>query len=83
MERAAALLRNTDRTVVDICLLVGLSSVGSFTTTFRRIFGLSPLDYRTAYSQAARLARVPDCVLRAWGRPQHSTFGEDAGASSA
>src|SRR6266705_1601571 len=41
LERAAALLRNTDRTVMDICLTVGPSSVGSFTTTFTRTFGLS------------------------------------------
>lgn len=73
MERAAALLRNTDRTVVDICLLVGLSGVGSFTTSFRRMYGLSPLKYRAAYPPAAQLARVPPCVLLAWGRPQHST----------
>jgi AraC-like DNA-binding protein len=83
MERAAALLRNTDRTVADICLMVGLGSVGSFTTTFGRTFGLSPLAYRAAYPPPTRMARVPDCVLRAWGRPQHSTFGEDAGSSPA
>ena len=83
MERAAALLRDTDRTVADICLMVGLSSVGSFTTAFGRIFGMSPLAYRAAYPPAALLARVPDCVLRAWGRPQHKTFGEDAGPPSA
>lgn len=83
MERAAALLRTTDRTVADICQLVGLSSVGSFTTTFGRMFGMAPLAYRAAYPPAARLARVPACVLRAWGRPQHRTFGEDAGTPSA
>src|SRR5256885_10739799 len=42
LERAAALLRNTDRTVVDICLMVGLSSVGSFTTRFGRAVCKSP-----------------------------------------
>ena len=42
LERAAALLRNTDRTVTDICFDVGLTSVGSFTTSFRRIYGTSP-----------------------------------------
>src|SRR3989440_10031936 len=42
LERAAALLRNTDRSVADICLMGGLSSVGSFTASFRRAFGLSP-----------------------------------------
>src|SRR6266446_9381061 len=45
MERAAALLRNTDRSVADICLTVGLRSIGSFTTSFGRTFGLSPAAY--------------------------------------
>ena len=44
LERAAALLRNTDRSVADICFSVGLSSVGSFTTSFTRTFGVSPTD---------------------------------------
>src|SRR6266576_4482443 len=42
LERAAALLRNTDRSVIDICLSVGLQSVGSFTTRFGRLCGVSP-----------------------------------------
>ena len=54
MERAAALLRNTDRTVADICLTVGLRSVGSFTTTFRRTFGLTPTAYRAASGGPSR-----------------------------
>jgi AraC-like DNA-binding protein len=77
MERAAALLRNTDRTVADICLTVGLRSVGSFTTTFGRTFGLSPTAYRAAYPAARTQVRIPTCVLQAYARPQNSTFGED------
>jgi AraC-like DNA-binding protein len=77
MERAAALLRNTDHSVADICLTVGLRSVGSFTTSFGRTFGLSPTAYRAAHPPAANRARVPSCVLRAWARPPSSTFGED------
>ena len=77
MERAAALLRNTDHSVADICLTVGLRSVGSFTTSFGRTFGLSPTAYRAAHPPAANRARVPTCVLRAWARPPSSTFGED------
>jgi transcriptional regulator GlxA family with amidase domain len=69
LERAAALLRNTDRTVADICLMVGFTSVGSFTTSFGRTFGLSPTTYRSACPPAAARARIPDCLLRAWGRP--------------
>jgi AraC-like DNA-binding protein len=77
LERAAALLRNTDRSVADICLTVGLRSVGSFTTSFGRTFGLTPTAYRAAHPPAANRARVPTCVLRAWVRPPSSTFGED------
>src|ERR671917_939992 len=42
LERAAALLRNTDRSVAEICVSVGLRSVGSFTASFGRAFGLCP-----------------------------------------
>src|SRR5512133_3671391 len=42
LERAAALLRTTDRSVTEICFTVGLHSLGSFTTSFRRVFGMSP-----------------------------------------
>jgi AraC-like DNA-binding protein len=78
MERAAALLRNTDRTVADICLMVGLRSVGSFTTSFGRTFGLSPTVYRAAHTPAVARVRIPTCVLQAYARPQASTFGEDS-----
>jgi AraC-like DNA-binding protein len=80
MERAAALLRNTDRTVADICLTVGLRSVGSFTTTFRRIFGLTPTAYRAAFPPAILRARIPTCLQLAWARPPSSRFGEDSRA---
>jgi AraC-like DNA-binding protein len=81
LERAAALLRDTDRSVADICFSVGLRSVGSFTTSFTRTFGRSPTAYRAAYPPAATRALVPECVLRFYGRPQHSTFREDSGAA--
>src|SRR5215211_7609522 len=73
MERAAALLRTTDRSVADICLTVGLTSVGSFTTSFGRTFGVSPTAYRAAHPPAALLARVPTCILRAYARPASSS----------
>jgi AraC-like DNA-binding protein len=83
LERAAALLRNTDRSVADICLSVGLRSIGSFTTSFTRTFGVSPTAYRAQYPPAAAQARVPTCMLRAYGRPQHRTFREDRAAARA
>jgi AraC-like DNA-binding protein len=78
LERAAALLRTTDRSVADICLTVGLRSVGSFTTSFGRLFGLSPTAYRASYPPAAHRVRIPTCVLQAYARPQSSSFREDS-----
>jgi AraC-like DNA-binding protein len=77
LERAAALLRNTDRSVADICTMVGLSSVGSFTTSFKRTFGSTPTQYRADFPAIADRVTLPACVVRVYGRPQRRTFRED------
>ena len=77
MERAAALLRHTDYSVARICFDVGLQSVGSFTTSFSRTYGISPTAYRASFPPAADYARIPTCMLRAFGRPRNRTFRED------
>jgi len=82
MERAAALLRTTDRSIADVCLSVGLKSIGSFTSSFKRTYGVTPTAYRAAFPPAAASALVPACVVRFYGRPQHSTFGEDSAPSA-
>ena len=81
LERAAALLRTTDYSVADICIMVGLQSVGSFTTSFVRMHGRSPTEYRAAFPPASQLAIVPWCVQRAYGRPKRRTFREDGARS--
>ncbi len=65
------LLRETDRSVSEICLDVGFTSLGTFGRTFREIVGESPTLYR---ERAADLRAVPACFARAWTRP--SSFGE-------
>jgi transcriptional regulator GlxA family with amidase domain len=75
LERAAALLRNTDLSVTQVCLAVGLRSIGSFTTSFGKAFGLSPAAYREARPPAA--APIPTCMLQAYARPTNSSFRED------
>jgi AraC-like DNA-binding protein len=77
LERAAAMLRSTDRSVAEICFAVGLRSVGSFTTSFTRTFGVSPTAYRASFPPASQWAMIPACLLRAHARPQRSTFRED------
>src|SRR5919206_1267023 len=76
LERAAALLRTTDRSVAEICFDVGLRSVGSFTTSFTRTYGMSPTAYRASFPPAWHHGRVPSCVIRFYSRPQRSTFRE-------
>ena len=78
LERAAALLRNTDRSVAEVCLDVGLASVGSFTTSFKRTFGKTPTAYRGSFPPPATRALVPGCIVRAHARPQVRTFREDS-----
>jgi AraC-like DNA-binding protein len=70
LERAAALLRNTDHSVTEICFSVGLSSVGSFTSTFTRTYGRAPTAYRSSFPPAANSALIPACVVRAYARPK-------------
>jgi AraC-like DNA-binding protein len=82
LERAAALLRNTDRSILDICLSVGLRSLGSFTTSFTRMYGLPPAAYRESLPPASQMALVPGCIVRAHNRPKRRTFREDGAAPS-
>ena len=71
VERSMFLLRETDRSVTDICLDVGFSSLGTFSRTFRDIIGQSPVAYR---GSVAPDMVVPTCFTMAWARP--SSFGE-------
>ena len=77
LERAAALLRTTDWPIAMICSSVGLASAGSFSTSFRRLYGRSPTEYRASWPPAAQFVRIPLCVARGYGRPQNRTFRED------
>ena len=71
VERAMFLLRETDRSLTDICLDVGFNSLGTFSRTFRDIVGEPP----TAHRRRGKGASVaPSCFVRAWTRP--SSFGE-------
>ncbi|MEA5454026.1 AraC family transcriptional regulator [Sinomonas sp. JGH33] len=68
MERAMQLLRDTDRPVTEICLTVGFTSLGSFSTQFRRFVGESPSSYR-GRPRGEDLATLPSCVVQLFSRP--------------
>ncbi|SCF35543.1 AraC-type DNA-binding protein [Micromonospora mirobrigensis] len=71
IERAMALLVETDRDVTDICYAVGFGSLGTFSRTFRGVVGESTSDFRRR--RPAVPANVPSCFAKAWTRP--SSFG--------
>jgi len=70
IERAMYLLRTTDRSVTDICMEVGFSSLGTFSRTFSTVVGTTPTQFR----QLGALPNAPSCFVKAWTRP--SNFGE-------
>ncbi len=70
VERSMFLLRETDRSVTDICLEVGFESLGTFSRTFRDIVGISPREYRDRGRVAGR---VPTCFTMKWTRPSSLT----------
>lgn len=80
LERAAALLRTTDWSIARICMDVGLRSVGSFTSSFRRAYGVTPTAYREAFPPSASGVHIPSCIVQAYGRPRSSSFREDSPA---
>ena len=75
IERAMYLLRTTDRSVTDICMEVGFSSLGTFSRTFTAIVGESPSQFRVhGPAPHAPTSFVPSCFVKAWARP--SSFRE-------
>ena len=94
VERAMYLLRTTDRSVTDVCMEVGWSSLGTFSRTFTDVVGVSPREFRHGSAGAADIARpdaramVPSCFVQRWTRPtssrgearRSSSFGEEPDA---
>jgi AraC-like DNA-binding protein len=66
VERAMFLLRETDRSVTEICFDVAFTSVGTFSLTFRRIVGETPSAYRRGHGPIV----TPHCVQLAAMRPR-------------
>lgn len=71
VERAMFLLRETTRSVTDVCFDVGFNSLGTFSRTFKEIAGTTPTGFRQRWKP---VEAVPSCFASAWARP--SSFGE-------
>jgi AraC-like DNA-binding protein len=66
IERAMALLRRGDLSVTDVCFEVGYQSLGTFSTRFTELVGMSPSSYRQA---AREMQGVPTCVVKQVSKP--------------
>jgi len=70
IERAKALLRRGDLTVTEVCLAVGCTSLGSFSSRFTEVVGESPSAYRgRCHSESAA---IPSCLAKMWTRPSRN-----------
>jgi AraC-like DNA-binding protein len=67
IERAMALLRRGDLSVTEVCFAVGCSSLGTFSTRFTELVGMSPSAYRRVMEEAA--GGLPSCVAKQVTRP--------------
>jgi AraC-like DNA-binding protein len=79
IERAKTFLRTANLSVTEICLLVGFSSLGSFSARFRELVGVSPTEYREGAVAQAGIPPIPGCVVLMWTRPHP---GPQAGRSA-
>jgi len=82
IERAQALLRGGDLSVSEVCVEVGCTSLGSFSSRFTELVGETPSAYRARDHGA--LEAVPGCIARDLTRPgrKSSRIGETAGSST-
>jgi AraC-like DNA-binding protein len=80
IERAKGLLRHGDLSVTEVCMAVGCTSLGSFSSRFTELVGETPTAYRARDHGA--LAEVPGCIAKDLTRPSRkpSRIGETAGS---
>ncbi len=79
IERAMALLRRGDMSVTEVCLAVGCSSLGTFSTRFTELVGVPPSTYRREAAQAT--AGLPPCVAKQVTRPVRNREARAAGGT--
>jgi len=81
IERAKTLLRTANLSVTEICFLVGFASLGSFSSRFRQLIGMSPSQYRNDAVAQTGVPPIPGCVVLMWTRPHPDS--QQSGRSAA
>jgi transcriptional regulator GlxA family with amidase domain len=79
VERAKDLLRSANLTVTEVCMLVGFSSLGSFSSRFSELVGMAPSTFQRAAAARGGPPPIPGCFMMQWSRPQPGTTSSPAG----
>ena len=79
VERAKDLLASANLTVTEICMVVGFSSLGSFSRRFTELVGCAPSEYRRRMVERGGPPAIPGCFVMAWARP-HPAIADKPGA---
>jgi AraC-like DNA-binding protein len=82
VERAKDLLRSANLTVTEVCMLVGFASLGSFSSRFSEMVGMSPNSFQRASAARGGVPPIPGCFLLDWGRPRPEATADRASAPS-
>ena len=83
VERAQDLLRTANLTVTEVCHLVGFTSLGSFSSRFSALVGMSPSEYRRRHAANGAPPAIPGCFAKAWGGPRVGGASEEKPGSAA
>ena len=80
VERAKDLLRSANLTVTEVCMLVGFASLGSFSSRFSELVGMSPSSFQRLSAARGGVPPIPGCFLMDWGRPRPESVAAGSGA---
>ena len=83
VERAKDLLRSANLTVTEVCMLVGFSSLGSFSSRFSELVGMSPSAFQRAAAARGGPPPVPGFFMMQWARPRPGSAPSPAGVPAA
>jgi AraC-like DNA-binding protein len=83
VERAKDLLRAANLTVTEVCMLVGFSSLGSFSSRFSELVGMSPSAFQRAAAARGGTPPIPGCFMMEWSRPRPGTASTSTGPRAA
>ena len=83
VERAKDLLRSANLTVTEVCMMVGFSSLGSFSSRFSELVGMSPSAFQRAAAARGGPPPIPGCFMMEWSRPRTATASSSGGPVAA